>query len=134
MNTVEIIKGIVDKISPDAVIAVDALASGSIENLGSVIQICDSGIRPGAGIGNRHSRVDKESVGVPVIAMGIPTVVSAATLVSGILMNQGVKITSEITDALERGKNFFVAPKECDVICRSAACVLADGINGAMIL
>lgn len=134
MNTAEIIKGIVERISPDAVIAIDALAAKNTENLGAVIQISDSGISPGAGIGNRSSRVDVETIGVPVIAMGIPTVVSAATLVSDVLTKQGIKTTDSILSELERKRNFFVAPKECDVVCKIAAGVLADGINGAFSL
>ena len=133
MDTAEIIKGIVSKTMPDVIIAVDSLASAKTENLGAVIQICDSGISPGAGIGNRNCRVDRESVGVPVIAVGIPTVVSSATLVGSVLVNQGVRITASISEELERGRNFFVAPKECDIICKVAARVLADGINGATV-
>ncbi len=134
INTAEIIKGVVEKISPDAVIAVDALASKSTESLGAVIQISDNGISPGAGIGNRFSRVDAESIGVPVIAIGVPTVVSASTLVGDVLLRQGIKITASISRELERGRKFFVAPKECDIICKIAAHVLADGINGALTL
>lgn len=134
INTAEIIKGVVEKISPDAVIAVDALASKSTESLGAVVQISDSGISPGAGIGNRFSRVDAESIGVPVVAIGVPTVVSASTLVGDVLLRQGINITDSIYRELESGRNFFVAPKECDVICKIAAHVLADGINDALTL
>ena len=82
IETVEILKGIVDNIHPKLLIVIDALASRSIERISSTIQISDTGIVPGAGVGNTRQEISKKTLGVPVIAIGIPTVVELATLVS----------------------------------------------------
>lgn len=82
METVEIMKGIVGETRPDLVIAVDALAARSIKRLNRTIQITDTGIIPGSGVGNYRNAITKEHLGIPVIAIGIPTVVDAATIVA----------------------------------------------------
>ena len=82
METSDLIRGIVDTIKPDFVITVDALASGSIERVNKTIQMTDAGINPGSGIGNKRKEISKETLGVPVIAIGVPTVVDAASIVS----------------------------------------------------
>ena len=78
----EILKGIVENVKPKALIIIDSLASKSIERISSTIQLADTGIVPGAGVGNRRVELSKETLGVPVIAIGIPTVVEAATIVT----------------------------------------------------
>ena len=75
IETVEIIKGIVDNVKPKLLIVIDALASRSIERISSTIQISDTGIIPGAGVGNTRSEISQSTLGIPVIALGIPTVV-----------------------------------------------------------
>src|SRR5699024_9289309 len=80
IETSDIIYGIVEKIKPDFIIAVDALASRSIERINETIQISDSGIHPGSGVGNKRKELSKETLGVPVIAIGVPTVVDAVTI------------------------------------------------------
>lgn len=82
IETSDIIFGVVEKTKPDFVIAIDALASRSIERVNSTIQISDSGIHPGSGVGNKRKEISKETLGVPVIAIGVPTVVDAATITS----------------------------------------------------
>ena len=82
IETVEILKGIVDNIHPKLVIVIDALASRSIERISSTIQISDTGIVPGAGVGNTISEISIKTLGIPVIAIGIPTVVETAVLVN----------------------------------------------------
>ncbi|WLR49903.1 GPR endopeptidase [Bacillus tianshenii] len=82
IETSDIIAGIIEKTKPDFVIAVDALASRSIERVNSTIQISDTGIHPGSGVGNKRKEISKETYGIPVIAVGIPTVVDAATITS----------------------------------------------------
>lgn len=82
IETGEIIMGVVDRIGAKGVVCIDALASRSVERLCSTVQISDTGIHPGAGVGNRRLAINKESLGVPVIALGIPTVVHAVTIVS----------------------------------------------------
>jgi len=82
METSDLIKGIVDTVKPDFVITVDALASGSIERVNKTIQMTDAGINPGSGVGNKRKEISKDTIGIPVIAVGIPTVVDAASIVS----------------------------------------------------
>lgn len=82
IETSDIILGIVEKIKPDFVIAIDALASRSIERVNSTIQISDSGIHPGSGVGNKRKEISKETLGIPVIAIGVPTVVDAVSIAS----------------------------------------------------
>ena len=82
MESSDIIKGIVQKTKPDCIVTVDALAARSAFRLGKTIQITDTGIRPGSGVGNTRKGINKETMGIPVIAIGIPTVVSAAAIVS----------------------------------------------------
>ncbi|MBS4191362.1 GPR endopeptidase [Bacillus sp. FJAT-49705] len=82
IETSDIILGIVEKIKPDFVIAIDALASRSIERVNSTIQISDTGIHPGSGVGNKRKEISKETLGIPVIAIGVPTVVDAVSITS----------------------------------------------------
>ena len=79
IETLEILKGIVDNIKPKLVIVIDALASRSIDRISSTIQISDTGIVPGAGVGNTRQEISQNSLGIPVVAIGIPTVVELAT-------------------------------------------------------
>ena len=81
IETSEIVKGIVDNVKPKLVIVIDSLASKSIERISSTIQIADTGINPGSGVGNHRNGITKESMGVPVIAIGVPTVVTSTTIV-----------------------------------------------------
>ncbi|EIT85234.1 germination protease [Fictibacillus macauensis ZFHKF-1] len=82
IETSDIIDGVIKKVKPDFVIAIDALASRSLERLNTTIQISDSGIHPGSGVGNKRKELSKETLGIPVIAIGIPTVVDAVTITS----------------------------------------------------
>ena len=82
MESLEILKGVIKETRPDCIIAVDALAARSTKRLGRTIQITDTGINPGSGVGNHRHGLTEESLGIPVIAIGIPTVVDAATIVS----------------------------------------------------
>ena len=81
METAEIIKGLIKETRPDMIIAIDALAARSIRRLGTTIQLTDTGIHPGSGVGNHRHSLTKESLGVPVLAVGVPTVVGAAAIV-----------------------------------------------------
>ncbi len=120
IETGEIIAGICNKISPDCVIVIDALAARSVERLGTTVQLCDTGIEPGSGVGNRRKAINKETLGVPVIAIGVPTVVDAATLCYD-LTGQEIK-TAEY-------KNMMVTPKDTDIICSGGARLIATAIN-----
>ncbi len=132
METFEVLKGIVSQICPDVVIAIDALAARACERLGSTIQMSDVGISPGAGIGNRRSEINTHSLGIPVISIGVPTVISASTVICDALEQCGYnELNSRMKETLNNSRNFFVAPKECDLITKSASELLALAIDGA---
>lgn len=127
METAETIRSIVNTIHPAAVITVDALAARSLQRLGKTVQLTDTGITPGSGVGNSRARLDKETLGVPVIAIGVPTVVDAVTLVRD--------FTSEHKMAKEKedeAKAMMVCPREIDVTIRRAARFLALSLNCAL--
>ena len=125
------IKGAAEYARPDVVIAVDALAARSTRRLASTIQLSDTGIEPGSGIGNRRGAVNRESIGCPVIALGVPTVVDSATLVGDALEKAGCDDMGRLREVLEQEKSFFVSPKDGDVICDEVSSVLAAAINRA---
>ena len=130
IETVEIIKSALVSVEPDAVIAVDALAARSCERLGSTVQLFDNGISPGSGVGNTRKAIDKKSLGIPVIALGIPTVVDSSTLVYDALSKAGVEsVSDELHKVLTEGRGFFVSPKESDAIAKSASELLATALD-----
>ncbi len=126
IETVEILSGIVDKIKPCCVIAVDALASRSLLRLGCTVQMSDSGISPGAGVGNRRLKICEETLGIPVISIGVPTVVDAVTLASDLT-------GCDCDEVVEpRGKKMMVTPQEIDLIIDRASHTVAHAINCAL--
>lgn len=137
MESGEVIKSVVREMRPDAVIAIDALAARSTERLGTTIQITDTGIYPGAGIGNNRQALNEDTLGVPVIAVGVPTVVDAATILrermGKYLRNKGVsdteceKILNEAEE--ENGQVLFVTPKGIDELVHRAGETVAEAIN-----
>ena len=152
METGEIVRGITDKIKPDLIICIDALASRSTERISRTIQLSDTGIAPGAGVGNKRHALNKETLGVPVIAIGVPTVIDAATITSDSLaaVTESIKKvrgeddglykllssidendrTTLVKDALMPDSgNFMVTPKEIDMVIEKVAKLVADGIN-----
>ena len=117
----------------DAIVAVDALAARSTARLAATIQISDTGIRPGSGIGNCRIAITEEEMGIPVIALGVPTVVDSATLVWDALEQAGIDDPSEeLRRVLDNGRSFIVSPKESDVIAASVAELLSGAINRAL--
>lgn len=130
METGEIIEGLVERLHPAAVIAIDALASCNLSRLGCTVQISDAGIEPGAGVGNRRKEISRATLGVPVIAVGVPTVVDALTLAADLLQKKrDFAVRSEIEP---RGMPMMVTPREIDLLVRRAAKLLALGINCAL--
>lgn len=134
IETAESLEGIVKKINPSCIIVVDALASRNTERLGTTVQITDTGVSPGSGVGNKRNTIDKESMGVPVIAIGVPTVVDALTMAADVLQNAGMN-EDEIENLL-KSKNenelMMVTPKEIDNVIDRAASLVAMGINIAL--
>ncbi len=155
IETSEIVKGVVEKVKPSLVIAIDALASRKMNRINTTIQIADTGISPGSGVGNKRAELSVRTMGVPVIAIGVPTVVDAATmandtieLVIDSLMSQSeesseffrmLKNLEEndkyllIKEVLEPyGGNLVVTPKEMDEVIERVSKVVANGINLAL--
>ena len=123
IETAEIITGITQRIKPACVIVIDALAARSVARLGTTIQLCNTGIEPGAGVGNKRRAINRETLGVPVIAIGIPTVVDAATL------------SYDLTGKSPSDSSFsdmMVTPKDTDIITSGGARLIALGINCAL--
>ena len=151
IETLEIIKGIVDNIKPKMLIVIDSLASKSIERISSTIQIADTGIVPGAGVGNTRKELSKNTLGIPVIAIGVPMVVDLATITDDCLnifitkLQQEAKSNDylnnlkendnyeEIKDALiPNDFNMIVTPKEIDDLIENMKDIVARGINFAV--
>lgn len=135
IETVELIRGAAENARPDVVLAIDALAARSCERLAATVQLSDNGIHPGSGIGNNRKAICRETVGVPVVALGVPTVVNSATLVYDALRQAGIEeIRPELHRVLENGRSFFVSPKESDVISDRVSDLLAQAVDLAFTL
>lgn len=138
IETVDIIKGITDFHKPDVVIAIDALCALNTKRMFNTVQITDSGINPGAGVGNRRDGLNKKTLGVPVIAVGVPTVVDADTIVYDAVhgffeKNNGLSDGEKIINAIiSETKSLFVSPKDIDMLIEKSAKIIADGINLAL--
>ena len=151
IETMEILKGIIDNVKPKLVIIIDALASRNIERISSSVQLADTGIVPGAGVGNARKELTESTLGIPVIAMGIPTVVEAATIAADslTLFIKKAQENGESNDFLntlqEEDKyqiikeilapeeyNFIVTPKEIDSLIEKMKDIVARGINFAV--
>ena len=151
METLEIIKGIVKETKPDLVIAVDALAARNSKRLNRTIQIADTGINPGSGVGNHRNGITEETIGVPVIAIGVPTVVDAATIVNDTMENliaaletsetlKGVGVVLQGYNATEKYElikelisphlnGMIVTPKDIDETIKRIGYTISEGLN-----
>ena len=125
IESAESIKGIVNTIRPSAVIVVDALAARRLSRLGNTIQISDTGISPGSGVGNARADISNYTIGVPVISIGIPTVVDAQTLVNDLIGNN-----AEISD--KESQEMIVTPREIDLLIDRASRLIGLTINKAL--
>ena len=126
IETGEIIAGIARLIKPSAVIVIDALASRCLSRLGCTIQMSDTGICPGSGVGNRRTEISKNTIGVPVISVGIPTVVDAVTLAQDLT---GHKCENTVNP---RGAKMIVTPQEIDLLVSRGAATVSMAINYAL--
>ena len=135
METVEIVRGIVEETEPDFVIAIDALAARSVRRLNRTIQIADTGIAPGSGVGNHRNAITEETVGVPVIAIGVPTVVDAATIVGDSIEEYVAKCRDE---GMRENKEhlippylygMFVTPKDIDETMERTSYTISEALN-----
>ncbi|MBQ3265529.1 MAG: GPR endopeptidase [Ruminococcus sp.] len=133
IETGELLQGVIKNIRPSALIAVDALASRRLERLGCTVQISDTGIAPGAGVGNRRVRIDADTMGIPVIAVGVPTVVDALTLAFDLLDIDGEKESRELSKTVSpQGRSMVVTPKEVDLLIDRAAHLISLSVNMAL--
>lgn len=139
METAEIIQGIVKHTKPDVVVVIDALAARSTKRLNRTIQITNTGIHPGSGVGNHRDALTQESLGVPVIAIGVPTVVDAATIVSDAI-DKAIKesgeehlpIKEDLLNGLGELHNMYVTGKDVDFEIKQISHIVCDAINGAL--
>ncbi len=126
MESKEQTEGICDRIRPCAVIAIDALAAGTLSRLGCTVQLSDTGISPGSGVGNNRAALNRETLGVPVIGIGVPTVVDAVTLATELTgTDGGERVTPE-------GRKMTVTPREIDVMIARASKLVAMIVNAAL--
>lgn len=131
IESAELIKAVVDRLRPKCVIAVDALASRKLSRVCRTVQIADTGIVPGSGVGNSRSAVNAETLGVPVIALGVPTVVDAGTLAADLAEQAGANALKP-EDFEDFGGSMIVTPKEIDARVNDISRLLGFGINFAL--
>lgn len=125
VETAESVKGLVECVRPSAVIVIDALAARRLKRLGNTVQMSDTGIIPGAGVGNARTAINREGLGVPVISVGVPTVVDAQTLVND--------LTDDETEiSREENKKMIVTPREIDLVVERAARIIGLSVNKAL--
>lgn len=135
IESADIIRSVAEKIRPGLLLVIDALASRDLGRLVSTIQLCDSGIRPGSGIGNSRPALDPNEMGIPILSIGVPTVVDAATLAADAMSafsekrGDAEQIRREWS---KNGLNFFVTPKETDEIIQVMGSFIGYGINLAL--
>lgn len=125
LESSEYIRCIANGIKPSCVITADALASKSLSRLGCTIQLSNTGISPGSGVGNARKRIDEEYIGVPVIAIGVPTVVSVSALAAELSGGEGGERLHGMSDMI-------VTPKDIDILIKNASQLLAFGVNCAL--
>jgi len=128
----ELVKAVAEKISPCAVIAVDALAARKLERLCATVQISDTGISPGSGVGNHRFTLSQESLGIPVIAVGVPTVVDGATLCADILEETGQAELEPEALRHAPGASLIVTPRDIDQRVRDMAKVIGNAVSLAL--
>ena len=129
MESAEVIAAVVERLRPDRVVAIDALASRRLHRVCTTVQLTDTGIVPGSGVGGGRAAVSRETLGVPVVAVGVPTVVDAVTLAADLLEQTGAGAPDALSALRE---NMVVTPKDIDAQIRDLAQLLALGINRAL--
>lgn len=122
IETFEIIQSISKKINPDLIIAIDALAAKSIDRLGTTIQITNTGISPGSGVENKRAEISKNTLNIPVIALGMPTVVDMETIISEMCPKQHLSASSSM----------MVTPRNIDQIISRSSSLISNSINQAL--
>ena len=131
VESAEIVRAVAEKVQPAAIIAIDALAARRMARICRTLQLSDTGIVPGSGVGNARSELSEKTLGVPVIAIGVPTVVDAATLAADLMEQAGIG-ESESADLARFGGEMVVTPREIDTQVSECARLIAYGINMAL--
>lgn len=137
METAEVIRGIVETTKPDVVVVIDALAARSTKRLNRTIQVTNTGIHPGSGVGNHRNALTEESLGVPVVAIGIPTVVDAATIVNDVLEKTFYKLKKEnpvlwendFSKEMSELNNMYVTSKDIDETIKRLSFTVSEALN-----
>ena len=136
IETLEMVSALADRVRPRAVVAIDSLAAREVGRVGTAIQLTDTGIQPGSGVGNHRRALDQGAVGAPVIAVGVPTVIYAATIVRDALGKLGgaEEDVERLTDEMLRNAtgDMIVTPREVDDLVEDVAGIVALGINQAL--
>ena len=127
MESAELVKGVVHALQPDLVVAVDALAARSPSRLAGTVQLCDSGIQPGSGVGQARHALTQGTLGVPVLAIGVPTVIRCGTLIADVLGKERERDVS----VCESVRELRVCPGEIDLVVRCAGQLLASALEKA---
>lgn len=134
IETLELVRGAVQNAGPSLLVVVDALAARSTDRLAATIQLCDTGISPGSGIGGSRKAINREQLGIPIIAIGVPTIVDSSTLVVDAFEKAGIEdIPHELEQVLENGRSFFVSRGDSDIAVDALSKVVADAINTAFL-
>lgn len=126
MDAAEAVAGIAERIEPDMIVAIDALAARSTDRLGRTVQLSDTGIFPGSGVGNHRLPLTEEALGIPVIAIGVPTVTDSRVFFEEEARRRGIDVPED-----RSAFGMFVSPKEIDDITKTAATILSDALNRA---
>lgn len=135
IETGEIIQGLAEKIRPDILFAIDALAARKTSRINTTVQIADTGIVPGSGIGNRRMELSRDTLGIPVISIGVPTVVDAMTLARDLIEEAtGSRMHRELEENMGRtcGADNIVTPKNIDMAIERMANAISNGLNMAV--
>ena len=134
LEALELVCGAVKAAKPQVVITVDALSARNVERLGTSVQLTDTGIAPGAGIGNRRKAISEKTLGVPVISLGVPTIAHSATLIRDALERSGVRLSNgSLETALAVGGDLFVTPRDCDSAVASMSDIITRAVNLAFL-
>ncbi len=133
MEAVELLESLTERLEPSVVIVVDALAARSLGRLGCTVQLSDAGIAPGSGVGNTRPAISRQTLGAPVVAIGVPTVVDATTLAAELLEGSGLRFgDSAARQVSPRGAQMVVTPREIDLLITRASRLVAMAINTAL--
>lgn len=134
IEAAELALSVIGAIKPQMVIAIDALAAKCTERLCSSVQLSNAGISPGSGIGNRRQAISYDTLGVPVISIGVPTVVHSSALIWNALEKANItEVSQELESILENEKSFFVMPKDADIAVTALAKVISNAVNLAFL-